>query len=207
MVKERVAYVPRSATVAWGPSHETAGMVACGTVAGAISDSFDASASLDIFSMDLGSKSGQMDLLGSVQLTERFHRLAWGTCGIDKGHLPYGMLAGGMVDGTIKVFDPAKITRYARRAPLRRPAFAATARAVTRRCCWHTPHTSAPRCDPVLLAPHVARSLARAELAAEIRSWRRCRSTRVVRVRSSSIRVCRTCWRRARAIPRSSSRT
>ena len=106
-MKERVAYIPRGATIAWGPTSETAGLIAAGTVAGAISDSFDASASLEIFEMDLGSKSGQMQQLGALQTAERFHRLAWGSCGADNGSLPYGMLAGGMVDGTIKVFNPA----------------------------------------------------------------------------------------------------
>lgn len=88
--------------------------MAAGTVAGAISDSFDASASLEIFSMDLGSKSGQMELLGSIQTDERFHKLAWGTHGTDSGSLPYGMLAGGLVDGTVKVYNPMLMARWAR---------------------------------------------------------------------------------------------
>ena len=42
-MKERISYIRRGATVAWGPTHETASYIAAGTVAGAISDSFDAS--------------------------------------------------------------------------------------------------------------------------------------------------------------------
>lgn len=109
MVKSRVSYISRGATVAWGPTSQTAGLLAAGTVAGAISESFDASAALEIFSLDLGSGSGEMPVLGSVQLPERFHSLAWGTGGSDNGSLPHGMLAGGMVDGTVKVFNPAAI--------------------------------------------------------------------------------------------------
>ena len=74
-----------------------------------MSDSFDASATLELFSMDLGSGSGEMSVLGSVTTSERFHRLAWGTAG--GASLPYGMLAGGMVDGTVKVFNPAAIAQ------------------------------------------------------------------------------------------------
>ena len=113
MVKERVSYIDRSATVAWGATSDTSSLVATGTVAGAISDSFDSSASLELFSIDLGSRTGQMDLLGSVPLSERFHKLTWGTYGVDQGTLPYGMLAGGMVDGTVKVFDPKRLAKYA----------------------------------------------------------------------------------------------
>ena len=43
VMKERISYIRRGATVAWGPTHETASYIAAGTVAGAISDSFDAS--------------------------------------------------------------------------------------------------------------------------------------------------------------------
>lgn len=111
-MKERVAYIPRGATVAWGPTAQTSGMIAAGTVGASFDPSFDASASLEIFQMDLGSKTGKMELQGSVQTSERFHRIAWGTAGVSNGSLAYGMLAGGMVDGTVKVFNPAVITGY-----------------------------------------------------------------------------------------------
>ena len=109
MPQDRSAYIPRSGTVAWGPTTESAGMIATGTVAGAFSDNFDASAALEVFSLDLGSASGECTLVGSVNTNERFHRLAWGTGGVANGSLRYGMLAGGMVDGTVKVYDPAKM--------------------------------------------------------------------------------------------------
>ena len=88
-----------------------AGMIASGTVGGAFDGSFDATASLEIFQMDLSSKTGQMEMLGSEQTPERFHRLAWGSFGSNCSSLPLGMLAGGMVDGTVKVFDPAVLAR------------------------------------------------------------------------------------------------
>lgn len=111
MPKERVSFISRGATVAWGPTNETSSLVAAGTVAGAVSDSFDSAAALEIFSMDLGSKSGEMSLLGSVQTGERFHRLAWGMQGVANGTLPHGMLAGGMADGSIGVYNPALMTQ------------------------------------------------------------------------------------------------
>ena len=106
MGRERVSHVSRSATVAWCPLHDRSGLLAAGTVANAISDSFDASAALEIFSLELSSSSSEMTLLGSVQTSERFHRLAWGAGG-DPRSLPYGLLAGGLVDGTVKIYNPA----------------------------------------------------------------------------------------------------
>lgn len=105
--RPRVAAVQRSATVAWGPTSAHSNLMAAGTVAGAISDSFDATAHLEIFSLDLGSRSGDMPLLGSVQTSDRFHRLAWGSYGHESGTFSHGILAGGMVDGSIKIFNPA----------------------------------------------------------------------------------------------------
>ena len=101
----KIASVKRSATVAWASSSEHSSLLAAGTVAGAISESFDASASLDIFSLDFS--SDEIPLLGSVQTNDRFHRLAWGSYGHESGALSHGLLAGGMVDGTIKIFSPA----------------------------------------------------------------------------------------------------
>ena len=73
----RISGVNRSSTVAWGASSEHSSLLAAGTVAGAISDNFDSSACLEVFKLDTSSPSGELSLLGSVQTSERFHRLAW----------------------------------------------------------------------------------------------------------------------------------
>jgi protein transport protein SEC31 len=65
---------------------------------------------LEIFSMDLGSSTGEMELLGTVQTAERFHRLAWGVQGTANS-VPHGMLAGGTVDGSINIYNPALISQ------------------------------------------------------------------------------------------------
>ena len=103
----KVAGLKRSSTVAWGASLEHSSLLAAGTVAGAISDSFNSSAHLEVFKLD--SQAGELGLLGSIQTSERFHRLAWGTKGMENGSMPHGILAGGMVDGTIKIFSPSKM--------------------------------------------------------------------------------------------------
>ena len=107
--RPRVAAIQRSATVAWSPISQHATLMAAGTVAGAFDPNFDATAHLELFSLNLGSRTGEMPLLGSIQTSERFHRLAWGSHGSDSGALSHGIIAGGMVDGSIKVFNPALI--------------------------------------------------------------------------------------------------
>ena len=44
----KVGSIPRSATVAWSSSNEHSGLLAAGTVAGAISDTFDSTSHLDV---------------------------------------------------------------------------------------------------------------------------------------------------------------
>ena len=116
----KVSSVGRSATVAWGNTSEHANLLAAGTVAGAISEPFEPPAHLEIFQLDLAASTKEMKCLGSVQAAERFHRLAWGTKGVSDGSLPYGLLAGGMVDGTIKVYNPAVIMCALAPSPLAR---------------------------------------------------------------------------------------
>jgi hypothetical protein len=118
----KISGVNRSATVAWGASSEHASLLAAGTVAGAISDNFDSSAHLEVFKLDMSSQTGELSLLGSVSSSERFHRLAWGTKGMENGSMPYGMLAGGMVDGSIKIYSPAALIACAPPRPLTGPA-------------------------------------------------------------------------------------
>ena len=137
----RISGVNRSSTVAWGASSEHSSLLAAGTVAGAISDNFDSSACLEVFKLDTSSPSGELSLLGSVQTSERFHRLAWGTQGMANGSMPYGMLAGGMVDGTIKIFSPATMIACAPRLAPDTPALCSAARQLSRLARRLTPHT------------------------------------------------------------------
>ena len=102
-----IGSVKRSATVAWGASSDYANLLAAGTVAGAISDSFDTSSQLEILSVDVTSSGAELPSLGMVQTSERFCKLAWGIQGIEDGSLPMGLIAGAMVDGSIKIYNPA----------------------------------------------------------------------------------------------------
>lgn len=99
--------VARCGTVAFSPS---APLMAVGTMAGAVDGSFSTSACLEvccarllrlagdgaealaqIFRLDLASSSPKRDLAlagGAVTTTERFHRLAWSSSGVETAELP-----------------------------------------------------------------------------------------------------------------------
>ena len=65
---------------------------------------------MDLFNLNLGSGDGEaVGTMGTVEAAERFHRLAWGTYGED-GAYPFGLLAGGMDDGTVQVCSISSFT-------------------------------------------------------------------------------------------------
>lgn len=103
----------RSATVAWSPLSSHRGLIAVGTVANAIDDSFETTADLEILSIDFSPNSAkEMPSKGTVKSSERFHRLAWGGMSAGMNSFPLGILAGGMVDGSIGLWNPAAIIKY-----------------------------------------------------------------------------------------------
>lgn len=101
-----VKVASKSATVAWSPLQQRPGLLAAATVSGA--DAFSAP-SMDIFSVDLSSAGRDMAVLGSVPIDDRVERLSWGTKGVADGQFRSGLIAGGMVDGTVAVWDAEKI--------------------------------------------------------------------------------------------------
>ena len=101
-----VKSISKSATVAWSPLQQRPGLLAAGTVAGA--DAFSAP-SLDILAVDLSADGQEMASLGSVPIDDRVERLTWGTKGVADGQFSSGLIAGGLVDGTVAVWDANKI--------------------------------------------------------------------------------------------------
>eukprot|EP01119_Soliformovum_irregulare_P013768 TRINITY_DN3700_c0_g1_i1.p1 TRINITY_DN3700_c0_g1~~TRINITY_DN3700_c0_g1_i1.p1 ORF type:complete len:1138 (+),score=363.18 TRINITY_DN3700_c0_g1_i1:134-3547(+) len=92
------------ATVAWGPSS----YMALGTVAGTMNLDFDTSAHLEIVSLNLTSRTPEEKVLGKTSAPDRFHKLVWSQGTFQDAH-PQGLIAGGLANGVIKIWDPAKI--------------------------------------------------------------------------------------------------
>lgn len=95
----------RAARTAWCPSSKFRTLIASGTIAGTIDDSFETKSQLEIYDIDLGSSSHEMRLLGSIGSKDCFHSVAWGAKGIEDGSMPYGIVAGGMSDGSINIWN------------------------------------------------------------------------------------------------------
>ncbi|RDB18645.1 Protein transport protein SEC31 [Hypsizygus marmoreus] len=104
--------IHRTSTFAWSPTASLP-LLATGTVAGALDESFSNESQLEIWApnfldrdeYDLGGV-GQNGPKGIVKDTSRFNRLAWG--------VPYdsrssGIIAAGMENGELALWDPAKI--------------------------------------------------------------------------------------------------
>ncbi|KAF9443094.1 hypothetical protein P691DRAFT_809519 [Macrolepiota fuliginosa MF-IS2] len=104
--------IHRTSTFAWSPEASLP-LLATGTVAGALDESFSNESQLEIWAPDFLDKH-EFDLgtdpargpKGSVTDTARFNRLAWGY--VDPSR-PRGVIAAGLENGELALWDPAKI--------------------------------------------------------------------------------------------------
>lgn len=98
----------RRSTIAWSVSSGRPDLLAAGTMAGTVGLDFDTSAQLEVFSLDLENNSKELSLVGKTTSTNMFHKIVWGQSTNGK----YGILAGGMDNGTITIWDPATLSVY-----------------------------------------------------------------------------------------------
>ncbi|KAF7824612.1 protein transport protein SEC31-like protein B-like [Senna tora] len=100
--------VNRSASVALAPD---APYMAAGTMAGAVDLSFSSSANLEIFKLDFQSDDQELPLVAECPSSERFNRLSWGTNSSASEGFGLGLVAGGLVDGNIDIWNPLTLIR------------------------------------------------------------------------------------------------
>ncbi|KAJ6385250.1 hypothetical protein OIU77_028438 [Salix suchowensis] len=81
-------------------------------MAGAVDLSFSSSASLEIFKLDFQSEDRDLPVVGECQSSERFNRLAWGRNGSGSDAYGLGLIAGGLVDGNINIWNPLSLIRW-----------------------------------------------------------------------------------------------
>lgn len=96
----------RSASVALAPD---APYMAAGTMAGAVDSYFSSSANLEIFKLDFQSDDRDLAPVGEIPSSERFNRLAWGRNGSGSDEFSLGIIAGGLVDGNIDLWNPLSL--------------------------------------------------------------------------------------------------
>lgn len=127
------AALPRTAVHAWCPaslqrqSGTAEPLLVTGTVSGALDDSFSTDSQLELWAPFSTPSSAETPRtpIASVQLNARFNRLAWGTHS-HSGHTPLGVVAAGLDDGGVSLWDPAKLLRdgHASSAPSSDPLIA-----------------------------------------------------------------------------------
>lgn len=105
----------RAALTALAPE---APYLAAGTMSGAVDMQFSASANIEIFSLDFQSDSPDLPLLAAAPSPDRFNRLCWSRPGAADGDsFSLGLLAGGLSDGSVAVWNPLSMIRFARIQP------------------------------------------------------------------------------------------
>ncbi|KAL2461198.1 Protein transport protein SEC31B [Abeliophyllum distichum] len=103
-----IKIVNRSASSAFAPD---GAYLAAGTMAGAVDLQFSSSANLDIFELDFVSDDRQLILSGTAPSSERFNRLSWGKGPANSDEFSLGLIAGGLVDGNIGLWNPNTLIR------------------------------------------------------------------------------------------------
>lgn len=100
----------RSALAAFSPDSP---YLAAGTMAGAVDLSFSSSANLEIFKLDFQSDDRDLPVVGECPSGERFNRLSWSKAGSAAAEeFSLGLIAGGLVDGSINIWNPLKLIRF-----------------------------------------------------------------------------------------------
>ncbi|XP_042061380.1 protein transport protein SEC31 homolog B-like [Salvia splendens] len=95
--------VNRSASTAFSPD---GAYIAAGTMAGAVDLQFSSTANLDIFELDFVSDDRQLIMAGTIPSSERFNRISWQKASANSEEYPLGLIAGGLVDGNIGLWNP-----------------------------------------------------------------------------------------------------
>ncbi|CAM9639517.1 unnamed protein product [Scytosiphon promiscuus] len=109
----------KGATIAWSNVAAHPSLIALGTKdSGGGSGFEDHGGELELHKLDFSQEAdaagasggaGAGTLLGKVKTTARFATLAWSEMATKQAEYPYGLIAGGMGDGTVNVWDPAKL--------------------------------------------------------------------------------------------------
>ncbi|XP_076674172.1 COPII coat complex component secretory 31 isoform X3 [Andrena cerasifolii] len=101
----KVKELLKTVNVAWSPPAQHPILLAAGTAAQQLDASFNTSASLDLYSLNLQEPGYDLELKASVASDHRFHKIIWGSYGTS----PAGIIVGGCDYGTIKIYSVAKM--------------------------------------------------------------------------------------------------
>eukprot|EP01083_Nonionella_stella_P045693 122579_1 len=109
--------INRAATLAWCPDDRGRTLLAAGTVEGMLDANFQSSTQLEIYDTSLSVPGTGMPIVGSVSSRSCFKKLSWGCKGIAEGSHPLGIIAGGMADGSLTLWDANSIVNQGDASP------------------------------------------------------------------------------------------
>jgi protein transport protein SEC31 len=111
--------IQSASSIAWAPSSYDKTILAAGNVQGMLDENFQTSAKLELYSADLSAPGKDPFFLGSVAVTQcNFSKIAWGSKGTQDSSHSMGIIAGGMSNGALHLWDAAKITEDPQKALL-----------------------------------------------------------------------------------------
>lgn len=106
----------RTSVVGWSPtlpqssphhsSSSSGPYLATGTVSGALDDSFSSESLLELWEPFHYSNQGSEEPIARITAPARFNRLTWGNHGQASGDRPLGVIAGGLENGNVALWDP-----------------------------------------------------------------------------------------------------
>jgi hypothetical protein len=85
-------------------------LVALGTKEGGGASFDDYGGELEIHKLDFQKGEQKTKLQGTVRSSSRFVSLAWSALATKRADFPLGLVAGGMMDGAVGVWDPSKLS-------------------------------------------------------------------------------------------------
>eukprot|EP00615_Pteridomonas_danica_P011892 CAMPEP_0114343358 /NCGR_PEP_ID=MMETSP0101-20121206/10544_1 /TAXON_ID=38822 ORGANISM="Pteridomonas danica, Strain PT" /NCGR_SAMPLE_ID=MMETSP0101 /ASSEMBLY_ACC=CAM_ASM_000211 /LENGTH=1181 /DNA_ID=CAMNT_0001478035 /DNA_START=71 /DNA_END=3616 /DNA_ORIENTATION=- len=97
------------ATLAWSPLSKMPNMMALGTKDSGAGGFDDYGGKLELHRLDFRERGLKCPVAGSVKTSAKFSSLAWSPMGNFSSDFEYGLLAGGMTDGSINLWDPKKL--------------------------------------------------------------------------------------------------
>ncbi|KAL1497928.1 hypothetical protein ABEB36_008808 [Hypothenemus hampei] len=103
----KVKEIERTANVAWSPKNHYPIYLAAGTAASQLDASFNTSAALEIYALNITEPGLDTQIVSSVPSEHRFHKIVWGPAGSDLA----GTIIAGCDDGLLQIYSASKLLK------------------------------------------------------------------------------------------------
>ncbi|ESO03422.1 hypothetical protein HELRODRAFT_112302 [Helobdella robusta] len=103
--------IDRTANVAWSPASQHPIYIAAATAAQQLDATFNTSSLLELYQIDLGDPSFEMEVSGSIPTESRLHKLVWSSAYTSENGDTPDLLIGGAEQGKMYIWNPSKILR------------------------------------------------------------------------------------------------